>query len=67
MVPTISDEICAVRGRSRSSLGRRTRKRPIRHDAHRYKHRWRIEAAVSRLNDFRRVATRYDKLPANFA
>jgi transposase len=47
--------------------GRRTRKRPIRHDASRYKDRWRIEAAFCRLKDFRRVATRYDKLAANFA
>ncbi len=47
--------------------GRRTRKRAIRHDATRYKDRWRIEAAFCRLKDFRRVATRYDKLAANFA
>jgi transposase len=46
--------------------GRRSRKRPIRHDARRYRERWRIEAAVCRLKDFRRVATRYDKLAANF-
>ena len=47
--------------------GRRTRKRTIRHDAKRYKDRWRIEAAFCRLKDFRRIATRYDKLAANFA
>ena len=47
--------------------GRRNRKRPIRHDEARYKDRWRIEAAFCRLKDFRRVATRYDKLAANFA
>ena len=47
--------------------GRRTRKRPIRHDQVRYKDRWRIEAAFCRLKDFRRVATRYDKLAGNFA
>ena len=46
--------------------GRRTRKRQIRHDANRYKDRWRIEAAFCRLKDFRRIATRYDKLAANF-
>ncbi len=46
--------------------GRRTRKRPIRHDQRRYKGRWRIEAAFCRLKDFRRIATRYDKLAANF-
>ena len=44
-----------------------SRKRPIRHDKRRYKDRWRIEAAFCRLKDFRRVATRYDKLAANFA
>ena len=47
--------------------GRRTRKRRIRHDAKRYKDRWRTEAAFCRLKDFRRIATRYDKLAANFA
>jgi transposase len=47
--------------------GRRTRKRPIRHDRSRYNDRWRVEAAFCRLKDFRRVATRYDKLAANFA
>jgi len=47
--------------------GRCTRRRPIRHDEQRYKDRWRIEAAFCRLKDFRRVATRYDKLAANFA
>ncbi len=47
--------------------GRRCRKRPIRHDKRRYRDRWRIEAAMCRLKDFRRVATRYDKLAANFA
>ena len=46
--------------------GRRSRKRPIRHDERRYRDRWRIEAAFCRLKDFRRVATRYDKLAINF-
>lgn len=46
--------------------GRRSRKRPIRHDERRYRERWRIEAAVCRLKDFRRVATRYDKLARTF-
>jgi transposase len=47
--------------------GTRSRKRTIRHDKRRYRDRWRIEAAFRRLKDFRRVATRYDKLAANFA
>jgi transposase len=46
--------------------GRRSRRCPIRHDVRRYRDRWRIEAAVCRLKDFRRVATRYDKLAVNF-
>jgi transposase len=31
-----------------------------------YKQRWRIEAAFNRLKDFRRIATRYDKLARNY-
>lgn len=46
--------------------GRRHRKRAIRYDQCRYRDRWRIEAAFCRLKDFRRVATRYDKLALNF-
>ncbi len=47
--------------------GTHSRKRPIRRDKQRSRDRWRIEAAFCRLKDFRRVATRYDKLAANFA
>jgi transposase len=36
-------------------------------DRTRYKDRWGIEAAFCRRKDFRRVATRYDKLAGNFA
>ena len=46
--------------------GRRSRKRPVRYDRQCYRERWRIEATVGRLKDFRRVATRYDKLAVNF-
>lgn len=46
--------------------GRSNRKKPIRYDETRYRGRWRIEAAFCRLKDFRRVATRYDKLARNF-
>jgi transposase len=46
--------------------GRVNRKRRIRHDERRYRDRWLIEAMFCRLKDFRRVATRYDKLAANF-
>ena len=47
--------------------GTRSRKRPIRHDRLRYQDRWRAEAVFCRLKDFRRVATRYDKLARNYA
>lgn len=46
--------------------GRRGRKRKIRHDKRRYRERWRIEATFCRLKDFRRIATRYDKLARNY-
>ncbi len=46
--------------------GRRNRTQPIRHDRRRYRERWRIEATFCRLKDFRRIATRYDKLADNF-
>jgi transposase len=46
--------------------GRRSRKRAIRYDKQRYRDRHLIENAFCRLKDFRRVATRYDKLATNF-
>ena len=58
-----------LRGKSITPVipGIRARKRKIRHDRRRYRERWRIEAAFCRLKDFRRIATRYDKLARNFA
>ncbi len=47
--------------------GKRSRKRKIRHDKRRYRERWRVEATFCRLKDFRRLATRYDKLARNYA
>jgi transposase len=47
-------------------LGRCNRKRTIRYDKQRYRGRHLVENAFCRLKDFRRVATRYDKLAANF-
>jgi transposase len=38
----------------------------IRHDNGAYKQRWRFEAAIGRLEDFRRVATKCDKLARTF-
>ena len=46
--------------------GRSNRKRKIRYDKTRYKDRHLIENAFGRIKDFRRVATRYDKLQRNF-
>lgn len=45
---------------------RHNRKRIIHHDARRYRDRHLIENAFCRLKDFRRIATRYDKLALNF-
>jgi transposase len=46
--------------------GRSNRKRKIRYDKTRYKDRHLVENAFCRLKDYRRVATRYDKLSRNF-
>lgn len=46
--------------------GRRSCKKKIRHDQKRYAFRWMVEAVFCRLKDFRRVATRYDKLARNY-
>ena len=42
------------------------RKQPFSFDKKSYRQRHRIENAFSRLKDFRRIATRYDKLARNF-
>lgn len=47
--------------------GRRNRRRPIQYDVRYYRDRWRVEAMFCRLKDFRRIATRYDKLARNYA
>ncbi len=46
--------------------GRYNRKRAISYDRTRYKERHLVKNAFCRLKDFRRIATRYDKLAANF-
>ncbi|WP_210207684.1 transposase, partial [Rhodoplanes elegans] len=43
-----------------------SRKQPIPYDRFAYRRRNRIERMFSRLKDFRRVGTRYDKLARNF-
>src|SRR6187549_2607833 len=45
---------------------RSNRKEPFTFNKRLYKLRWRIEAAFNRLKDFRRIATRYDKLARNY-
>src|ERR1700686_1631286 len=45
---------------------RSNRKQPFRFIKALYKLRWRIEAAFNRLKDFRRIATRYDRLARNY-
>lgn len=45
----------------------KSRKAPIPYDVEAYRDRNRIERAFCRLKDWRRIATRYDKLAINFA
>ena len=45
---------------------RRNRKHPFSFSKRLYKLRWLIESAFNRLKDFRRIATRYDKLARNY-
>ena len=45
---------------------RSNRKQPFSFSKRRYKLRWRIENAFNRLKDFRRIATRYDRLARNY-
>jgi transposase len=42
------------------------RKQPFTFSKRIYKLRWRIESAFNRLKDFRRIATRYDRLARNY-
>jgi transposase len=46
--------------------GKSNRKKRIRHDREAYKARNVVERCFCRLKDFRRIATRYDKLARNF-
>ena len=45
---------------------RSNRKQPFSFSKRLYKLRWQIESAFNRLKDFRRIATRYDKLARNY-
>jgi transposase len=42
------------------------RKQPFRFNKKSYKKRHHVENAICRIKDFRRIATRYDKLARNF-
>ncbi len=46
--------------------GRKSRKKTVKYDKRRYKRRNRIEIMFGRLNDWRRVATRYDRCPETY-
>jgi len=50
------------RGTKPVIANRSNRKQPFRFSKRLYKLRWRIESAFNRLKDFRRIATRYDRL-----
>jgi transposase len=45
---------------------RSNRKQPFSFSKRLYKLRWRVENAFNRLKDFRRIATRYDRLARNY-
>ena len=45
---------------------RSNRKQPFSFSKRLYKLRWRIESAFNRLKDYRRIATRYDRLARNY-
>ncbi|MDX6748595.1 transposase [Geminicoccaceae bacterium 1502E] len=51
---------------SEKVTGRRNRERPVTCDPGSCRARRRVEVAIKRLRAFRRIATRYDRLAANF-
>jgi len=57
-----------LRGRGTTPVipNRSNRKQPFCFSKRLYKLRWRVEAAFNRLKDFRRIATRYDRLARNY-
>jgi transposase len=54
------------RGRKPVIPNKSNRKQPFSFNKRLYKLRWHIETAFNRLKDFRRIATRYDKLARNY-
>jgi len=61
----LRDEL-SERGTKPVIPNRSNRKQPFRFSKRLYKLRWRIESAFNRLKDFRRIATRYDRLARNY-
>ena len=59
-------KLLAERGAEAVIPSTASRKTPIPYDALAYKERNRVERMWCRLKDFRRVATRYDKLARNY-
>jgi transposase len=59
-------QLLAERGTDAVIPSSARRKPPIPHDAVAYRQRNLIERMFGRLKDFRRIATRYDKLARNF-
>ena len=59
---------CELHERGSKSVipNKSNRKQPFSFNNRLYKLRWRIENAFNRLKDFRRIATRYDKLARNY-
>jgi transposase len=55
-----------VRGAKAVIPNKSNRTQPFAFNKRLYKLRWRVEAAFNRLKDFRRIATRYDKLARNY-
>jgi transposase len=54
------------KGTKRCIPRRKSRKKTVKYDKHRYKRRNRIERMFGRIKDWRRVATRYDRSPTVF-
>ena len=59
-------EALQTKGITPCIAGRKSRIMPIKYDKRRYKSRSRIELMFGRLEDWRRVATRYDRCPTVF-
>ena len=59
-------KLLAERGTEAVIPSTRSRRAPIPHDPIAYRDRNRVERMWCRLKDFRRIATRYDKLARNY-